>query len=292
MTSDGRTIATTDIVLVVGPMRTGTTLVARLLDTHPDVAYLGFELAEEWAEWTGLPWGAPGADDVACPPYGAEAATPERIASVRSGLAGLVRRRTDGGTWPGTVVLKSPHFWHRLPLLCALLPRTRIVRTRRGLLPTVASLRRLWDRSLEQHDRVHHLPLDPGRCWDFVPAADADDLDPARTFPGGDVRVLAEFCRRVESELDAFASSHPGRMATELHQESVVSDFDVMTRHLQRALRLPVVELTPPHPLDPGRNEEWRTLLSETEQRLIRQDVAPDPRRRPRRRRSGGARNA
>lgn len=292
MTSDGRTIATTDIVLVVGPMRTGTTLVARLLDTHPDVAYLGFELAEEWAEWTGLPWGAPGADDVACPPYGAEVATPERIASVHAGLEALVRRRTDGGSWPGTVVLKSPHFWHRLPLLCALLPRTRIVRTRRGLLPTVASLRRLWDRSLEQHDRVHHLPVDPRRCWDFVPAADADDHDPARTFPGGDVRVLAEFCRRVEAELDAFGAADPDRMATEIHQESLVSDLDGTSRCLQQALGLPVDELIPPHPLDPGRNEEWRALLTEEEQRLIRRDAPRLHPRPPAPPRSGPAPNA
>jgi hypothetical protein len=94
MTSDGRTIDDVRILLVVGPMRTGTTLVAQLLGSHPDVHYLGFELAEQWADWTGLPWGAPGAGHITGPPLDTEDATPERVAAVRTGLGRLLADRT------------------------------------------------------------------------------------------------------------------------------------------------------------------------------------------------------
>ena len=269
MTGDGRTITDVELVLVVGPMRTGTTLVAELLDTHPHVVYLGFELAEEWAAWTGLPWGAPGADDVGCPPLDAGDATPARTESVQAGLTGLLRGRVGDAAWPGTVVLKSPHFWHRLPFLTAVLPRARIVRTRRGLLPTVASLRRLWDRALDQHGRVHHLPVDPARCWDYVPRSDADAYDPDRTFPGGRVPVLAEFCHRVDDALDDLVARAPERVATAVSHEQLVTDPIGATGRLQRSLGLPVRELVPPQPLDPDRLDEWRSLLSTDEQRRV-----------------------
>lgn len=269
MTSDGRTITDLQPVVVVGPMRTGTTLVAELLDTHPDVVYLGFELAEEWAAWTGLPWGAPGADDIGCPPLDADAATPARAESVRAGLTALLRDRIGDAPWPRTVVLKSPHFWHRLDFLTAVLPRARIVRTRRGLLPTVASLRRLWDRGLDQHGRVHHLPVDPSRCWDYVPRSEADGYDPDRTFPGGRVPVLAEFCHRVDDALDHLAARAPERVATVLSHEELVTDPVAATGRLQRCLGLPVRELVPPKPLDPDRLEEWRALLGTDERRRV-----------------------
>ncbi|MBW3658134.1 MAG: sulfotransferase [Actinobacteria bacterium] len=271
MTADGWTIGDADVVVVVGSMRTGTTLVAELLDSHPDVTYLGFELSEEWSDWTGLPWGAPGADDVSCPPVGVAEATPERIAAARDGVTRLLRDAapTDPDARPGTVVLKNPHVWHRLPFLCAVLPGARVVRTRRDRRATVASLRRLWDRALDQHGRVHHLPEDPDRCWDFVPAADAGAYDPLRTFPGGDVGVLAEFHRRVERCLDRFADDHPGRIVAEVAQEDLVRDFAATTSGLLAALDLPPASLVPPEPLDPDRLDEWRDLLTQDEQERI-----------------------
>lgn len=280
MTSDGRTIDDVRILLVVGPMRSGTTLVARLLDSHPDVIYLGFELAEQWADWTGLPWGAPGADDIACPPLDTDDATPTRVAAARTGLSRLLATRTRAadrpqgegpGTRnpPGTVVLKNPHFWHRLPFICAVLPSARIVRTRRPLLPTVASLRRLWDRSLEQHGRVHHLPQRSDRCWDFVPQDATDRYDPHRTFPGGNPGVLAEFHDRVEGRLDRFAASHRNRIVTQIDHEDLVRRFDQTTAHLLQDVGLPDATLRPPEPLDPQRLDEWRSLLSPAEQTAL-----------------------
>lgn len=277
MTSDGRTIDDVRILLVVGPMRTGTTLVARLLDSHPNAIYLGFELAEQWADWTGLPWGAPGADDIACPPFDTDDATPARVAAAREGLSRLLTTRTgatgapqeqDSGTGkpPGTVVLKNPHFWHRLPFVCTVLPSARIVRTRRPLLPTVASLRRLWGRALEQHGRVHHLPERPDHCWDFVPWRIKGRFDPRRTFPGGNPRVLAEFHDRVNRRLDQFATSEPGRMITEVDHEVLVRRFNETTALLLEDVGLPSATLHPPEPLDPQRLDEWRSLLSPAEQ--------------------------
>jgi broad specificity phosphatase PhoE len=259
-------------------MRTGTTLVAELLGSHPDVDYLGFELAEEWASWTGVPWGAPGADDVACPPLDATLATDEMADRVQAGLSELLRERGRRPERPGrVVVLKSPHFWHRLPFVLALLPGARVIRTRRGLLPTVASLRRLWERSLRDHGRVHHLPLGADACWDFVPTDLASDVDPPRTFPGGDVEVLAEFHRRVEDRLDAVERDRPDLVVASVDHERLVCDPSATTATLQAALGLPVRLLEPPEPLDPARCHEWRRLLDDEDLRALEVPPAPLP---------------
>ncbi len=270
MTDTDPTIIDVDVAVVVGPMRTGTTLVADLLGSRPDVAYLGFELSEQWADWTGLPWAAPGADDRTCPALTADDATPARVDAVRDGLTAQLREHVDlTGNRPDLVVLKNPHLWHRLPFVAAVLPWGRVVRTRRDRRATVASLRRLWDRSLAQHDHVHHLPRDPRRCWDYVPASEASTLDPQRTFPGGDVAVLGEFVDRAERELDAVAADRPDLVLAEVAQEDLVLAPEDTTSEIQRALGLRPQPLAPPEPLDPARLDEWRHLLTEDElQRL------------------------
>lgn len=270
MTTAPTDITALEIVLVVGPMRTGTTFVARLLGSHPRVAYLGFELAEQWADWTGLPFGAPGADGLVCPPLDQAQATPARIARVRDGLSALLHEHVrTAGTRPDLVVLKNPHLWHRLPFVFAVLPGARVVRTNRALLPTVASLRRLWDRALVQHDRVHHLPRDPTRCWDFVPRAETHAYESSRTFPGGDVEVLAEFVRRTEDRLDATAARRPERFVAAVSQRQLVGDFAATASRLARALDLADAELSPPEPLDPSRLDEWRQLLDRDERSAL-----------------------
>lgn len=271
MIADASSIDDLDVAVIVGPMRTGTTLVAELLDSHPEVAYPGFELSEEWADWTGLPWGAPGGDDVACPPLRRSDAMRDRILAIRAGLTKRFEEHIGAspGPRPRTVVLENPHLWHRLPFLRAVLPGVRIVRTRRGRQATVASLDRLWDRAVVQHGRMHHLPLEQDHCWDFVPAADADTYQEERTFPGGDVRVLAEFVDRVERQLDRFDAEQPARIVHEVIHEDLVRAPVPASRSLQSALGLPISELRPPEPLDPGRVDEWRQLLSREERERI-----------------------
>lgn len=252
-----------DVTLIVGPMRTGTTFLARTFDTHPAVEYLGFELTEQWSDWTGLPFGAPGSDDRGCPPLGLREATPSRVARARAGLSAMLRdrvRRT--GRAPGMVVLKNPHLWHRIPFVLGVLPHVRIIRTSRDLRGTVASLRRLWDRSLQQHGRVHHLPEGPDWCWDYIPTEEASGYEPDRTFPDGDIRTLAEFIDRVESQLDRTARRMPDRLVASVHHRELVEDFEAVISRLQHALALPSHPLHPPERLDPSRLDEWRQLLS------------------------------
>lgn len=274
-------IAGLDTAVVVGPMRTGTTLVARLLGSHPQAAYLGFELAEQWSAWTGLPFGAPGSDDVACPALGAKDATTERIAAARTGLDRLLREHVGAtGRTPGLIVLKNPHFWHRVPFVLRVLPQARIVRTGRDLPATVASLRRLWERSLEQHGRAHHLPRDPDRCWDYVPAAHRHRYAPSRTFPGGRIEVLVEFVQRVERRLDRVERSHGDRFAATVRHGDLVEDFRATSAALQGRLGVPVAVLEPPQPLDPSRLDEWRELLTPAEQSVLAQACSPGERTR------------
>lgn len=52
-------------------------------------------------------------------------------------------------------------------------------------------------------------------------------------------------------------------------QEELVTDLTATARRLQRSLGLAVRELVPPQPLDPGRLDEWRSLLTADERRLL-----------------------
>lgn len=245
-------------VVVVGTFRSASTLVAELLGSRDEHHYVGFELSEQISDATGVPFAAPGSDDRTCPALGPRDATPAQARSLRELV---VQRARCEGAPPGVrPVVKNPHLWHRLGWLRALLPEVRIVATVRDLRPTVASLKVLWQRAVRDHDHLHHLPPQPDRCWDYVPPREAAGYDPRRTFPGGDIGVLAEFWLRANRRLAG--SAERGAIAAVVRHERTLEDPDATMEQLQRRLGLDPVHLDPPEPIEPGRQEEWHGRLT------------------------------
>lgn len=257
-------------IVVVGTFRSASTLVAELLGDRRDIHYVGFELSEQISDATGAPFAAPGSDDRTCPSLGTEDATAAQAHRMREMLA---RRARDEGAPDGArLVVKNPHLWHRLGWIRALLPGSQLVATVRDLRPTVASLKILWQRSLRDHEHLHHLPEDEDRCWDYVPPDEVRNYDPARTFPGGDVRVLAEFWLRANRRLAEAADL--GQLAAVARHEHTLNEPDAAARELQRELGLEPRELDAPEPIDPTRQEEWRQRLTRDEHDVLEDWIA------------------
>lgn len=251
-------------MIVVGTFRSASTLVAELLGSREDCHYLGFELSEQISDATGVPFGAPGSGDLRCPPLDVADATPAQARATRE----LLRDRCEQeGVEPGTrLVIKNPHLWHRLGWIRALLPGALLVATSRDLRPTVASLKVLFQRSLRREDHLHHLPLDPNSCWDYVPSQ-AEGLARERTFPGGRVDVLAEFWLRVNCRLAEAAAG--GMLEAVVRHERTLEDPDRAADRLQRELGLQPVSLDPPEPIEPARQEGWRDRLTDAEHAVL-----------------------
>lgn len=254
-----------DPIVVVGTFRSASTLVAELLGSRPDRHYLGFELSEQMSEATGVPFAAPGADDRRCPALDRDDATPSQSVA----LGQLLRDRADEeGVGPAQrLVVKNPHLWHRLGWIRALLPSCRVVVTVRDLRPTVASLKVLWERSLDQHGHVHHLPEQDDRCWDYLPRSQRGGFDPRRTFPGGDVTVLAEFWLRANSRLaDAVRR---GAVEAVVRHEDTLATPELTSARLQRDLGLEPTPIHAPEPIEPARQSQWRDRLTASERAAL-----------------------
>lgn len=259
-----------DPIIIVGTFRSASTLVAELLGSREDCHYLWFELSEEISRATGVPFGAPGPDDLLCPPLTSDDADDEQAYALRQ----FLRDRCElDGVEPGArLVIKNPHLWHRLGWVRALLPGARLVVTVRDLRPTVASLKVLWQRSLRQHARMHHLPEDPERCWDYVVPEESDRFAPVRLFPGGNVEVLAEFWLRANRRLAAAVEA--GRVTAVVRHERTLADPHRAASELQRTLGLDPARLRPPEPIEPRRQQEWRDRLEPAEHRALERFVA------------------
>lgn len=259
-----------DPIIIVGTFRSASTLVAELLGSREDCHYLWFELSEEISRATGVPFGAPDSDDLRCPPLTSADATDEQAHAVRQLLHDRCER---DGVEPGThLVVKNPHLWHRLGWVRALLPHACLVVTVRDLRPTVASLKVLWQRSLRQHAHMHHLPEDPARCWDYVAPEQSHRFASDRTFPGGNVEVLAEFWLRANRRLAVAVDA--GRVTAVVRHERTLADPDRVARQLQRTLGLDLARLHPPEPIEPERQGEWRDRLEPAEHRALERFVA------------------
>lgn len=269
-------LAVVDPVFLVGSVRSGSTLLARWLGSHPRLAYLGFELSEVWSEAGGVEIACPDTLDAHCPAWNDAELPAERAEALRHALG---QRLVLDGAEPGDRLLnKNPHLSNKLPLVTGLFPDARLVVTARDLPSTVASTERLWRKVFEQHGRRHLLPaIDPeasraglAPCWSQTPPVDPDDVDPRRLFPGGAWEVLAEYWLATYEAVDAgFArarelSRTAGRDLPEpilvCHRDLVADPGGTLERVLD-ALDLPARDLAPPAPLDPTRNDRWRELL-------------------------------
>ncbi|MGE0489838.1 MAG: sulfotransferase [Vulcanimicrobiota bacterium] len=261
----------TEPIFILGSVRSGTTILAHCLGSHPDVCWAytpetGYELSSLWAQWTDLELGVPEIG-CRCGPSDRPAGPTQRDRLAR-GLAQF-HQQFNGGK--GRLLLKHPHFWNKLGWLRGALPRARLVISSRDLRSTVLSTQMLWMRTMRRTGYKHYLPPEPDACWWVVPP-DWREGDPARVFPGGSVVVLAEYWLRVYQTLDT--QLQPSDRPLFFHHEDLLQRPHECLDRLADGLGLsPFAQDLIPS-IDSRRNQRWQALLTSAERAQLDDFVA------------------
>lgn len=247
-------------IFLVGTVRGGTTVTARLLGDHPLIRYVGFELAAEWSRVGRAPLAHAETDDPECPALGAEHGTAE----VREALhACFVERFAEAGVRQ-FFLNKNPHLSNKLGYVRALFPDASLVVSSRDLRSTVASIHR---RSLDGRRFRISLPEHHGACWSQSPPHDLVGADPTRTFPGGDIRVIAEYWLRTYEAIDAEFTKF--ERAALVHHRVLMASPRAELARVTHELEIPARDFELSQTLDETRNQRWSEILSGVEQDLL-----------------------
>jgi hypothetical protein len=250
-------------VFIAGTMRSGSTLLADCLGAHPLICYVGFELSGEWSQYGAAPIAGVETEDPHCPALGAQHATPAVREALHRRFKELLAEERGAKVDP-VFLNKNPHLSNKLPYLKALFPDASLIVTGRDLRSTVASTKKLFYLTVVEDTGQHHyLPEDPEVCWSCTPPLPIGSTDPRRTFPGGDVAVIAEYWLRTYEAIDAALDSFE-RHALVRHSDFVASPRQVLDDLLGR-LEIPVRDFELPVALDKSRNSRWSELLSAEE---------------------------
>ncbi len=265
-------------LFLVGCMRSGTTLLAQQLGSHPEVVYCPFELKDLWSRVGGCEMASPRTGDAHCPSLGASEASPLRARALRAAFLESYQRHAAGKR-PGALLLnKNPHLCNKLPFARALFPRARFLALTRSLPAVVHGLRGLFAYGLERHGVVHVWPerdeRGGPRCWHCHPRAELPAAAPtARRFPGGELAFLAEYWWESQASLEGFAAgAAPGSVLRVEAEDLLAEPRDGLAR-IQGWLGVDLEELSGPV-LEPGRGVAWRTALSPREQAFLREFLA------------------
>jgi SAM-dependent methyltransferase len=265
-------------LFLVGALRSGTTLLAEQLGSHPEIVYCPFELKALWSRVGGCEMASPRTGDARCPSCGAAQASPARARALEAAFLGEYRSRSAGKRAGARLLNKNPHLCNKLPFARALFPGARFLLLTRSLPAVAHSLRGLFAHGLERHGVVHSWPerdeRGGPRCWHCHPRAAVPSKTPsARRFPGGDPGFLAEYWLESNAALEDFsASAAPGTVLRVEHEDLVREPAEGLAR-IQGWLGLSLEELSGPA-VEPGRSEAWRAAFGPRELGLLRDFAA------------------
>jgi len=248
-------------IFMVGSMRSGSTYLARCLDGHPALAYVGYELTRQWERYGGL-WFGDGRQTAHCPPLSRGDALHTRRTALRRGFADTASRDRRGSAQ--RMLNKNPHLWNKLPFLREVFPDASLVIVSRDIHSTVASLKAFWIRECRARGVRKYLPESWDYCWSTVPPALPEHMDRRRLFPGGAVSVLAEYWLRCYETIARDARLFDP--VVELQHHAFVQQPEQIFGQISDALHLPPARVRLPDPLDRSRNQRWPALLDEREQ--------------------------
>jgi hypothetical protein len=257
-------------IFIVGTAKGGTTLLGECMGQHPNVchpSYANFELSPEWCQLANIDLAAPSTKKEHCPPLSAEDVTEEICQSVREGFARIMIE--EGGSKNTRFLNKSPHLWNKLPFVHGIFPDAHLVVSSRDIVSSVASLKETWAK-LEKviGGLKHYLPEDSQHCWSCIRPNSSTPIEPERTFPGGDVSVLADYWLRVYQTIDEQASEF--NAVFPVRNREFAQNPDLVFSQLHQALHLPDVNYSLPIRLRQSRHQRWRDILTEQEQKSLK----------------------
>lgn len=256
-------------IFLVGTMRSGTTVLADLLDGSRDIAYCRFELREVWSRVGGVQMASAKTRDTECRELSSKDANPEIAARLRPIF--LNRARARQGKDPDARFLnKNPHLSNKLAFVTALFPDSQVISVHRDLPQVAASLKRLFSKVNAEKGAFHWWPEPSAgtqdRCWSAFHGEEARPatLPSERIFPGGRARYLAEYWFETNRAIAGFAAQ--GGRVLRIRQEELVEDpgreLARCFAHLELPLSIPPKAVAK---LDPARNAEWLTVLDAAE---------------------------
>lgn len=252
-----RTSRIREPVFLTGTVRSGSTLLARCLGTHPGLYYAGFELSREWSDLGGVSIACPDTEDSHCPERSGRSLDTEAVSRLERGLAAIVAAKGRVGA---RLLNKNPHLWNKLKLVVEAFPDAGLVITSRDIRSTVASILKLWQWLHETRGIRHYLPPDSSACWDCIPPRSPEGIDSRRLFPGGDVQVLAEYWLRCYERIEADVHLFSRREVVK-HRDFIIAP-DSTLNTLWNGLGLSPVPVELPVKIDRSRNSRWGEVLS------------------------------
>ncbi len=262
-------------IFVVGSMRSGTTILAELLGRHPDIVHCPFELKHIWSRVGGVAMASPKTGDHLCPQLGAGDASAVTASRLSRAFAREYRKNSEGKNLDAQFLSKNPHLCNKLPFVDRLFPiEARFIWIFRDLPCVVFSIRRLFDSVYQKRQLWHYWPEklreDEIRCWQcFSDLERPGDLDPARFFPGGDIRFLAEYWLETNRAVSEFCRTNPKRTLAVREDELVGQSSQVLAR-IFAFLKIPTsIPILYERELDPGRNTIWIREMDETDRSTL-----------------------
>jgi hypothetical protein len=255
-------------VVVVGSIRSGTTLLAQMLGRHPAITYCPFELRAVWSA-AGVPMASPKTRDAVCPALSARDVRPEQITFLvrRFNEIYTARRNASAKDPAARFLTKNPHLCNKLPFVEQVFPKAQYIWIYRNMLDVVASLKRLLLAEHERH-KVWHVwaekQSDEARCWNcFFGDSPPPQANPLRTFPGGDVRFLAEYWLETNLAVDRFLKGVPAPRKLVVSEQVLISNpQEVLTRCVKYLGLSASPSILDGVVVDGNRNGAWRQTLT------------------------------
>jgi hypothetical protein len=170
---------------------------------------------------------------------------------------------------PNSVFLnKNPHLCNKLPLVKSLFQDARFIWIHRPLLQVVASIKRLFVDVHKRQSTWHWWPLPSdhvrNRCWNAAYSeSQLSDIPDERTFPGGNIRYLAEYWLESNRAVAEFFSILKPEDRVVISEMNLLMSPASELAYLQGFLAIPFcAEACKCEGLDISRNDHWRDLLS------------------------------
>lgn len=268
MNSQPKMTFLTSPIFLVGTVKSATTIISQCLGEHPNIVYprfAHFELSPEWCELAQIDISAPITKKSNCSPLNADDATDNICQKVNQGFTKIFLE--EGGDKDSRFLGKSPHLWNKLPFVQKIFPDASLIVTSRDIQDTVASTKRLFIDIEKTCAIKHYLPPEPKQCWSCIfPTSSVKDT--ARTFPGGDVSVLAEYWLRVykiiEETADNFSLIFP------IQYKNFINNPHLVLNEIYQAMKLPTLVHSLPQKIDKSRSDYWRDGLTEQEKKNLK----------------------
>jgi hypothetical protein len=269
MNSQQKITSLTSPIFLVGTVKSATTITSKCLGEHPNVVYprlAHFELSPEWCELAQIDISVPITKKSNCSPLNADDATDNICQKVHQGFTKIFLE--EGGNKDSRFLNKSPHLWNKLPFVQKIFPDASLIITSRDIQNTVASTKRLFIDVEKTFAIKHYLPPEPKQCWSCIFPTSSPVKDPARTFPGGDVSVLAEYWLRVYKTIEETANNFP--LIFPIQYRNFIKNPHSVLNEMYQAIKLPTVVHSLPQKIDKSRSDRWRDSLTEEEKKNLK----------------------